>query len=1773
MTGIDPRRISFGNDVKLGKTNNTPTQDKTIDLTLLSKDEDLESINKFIADIEKSDDKSVDIKSWNIKVSDQYIDLSSNPKEALKIMKDLKKSIENSDTKFKGDIKLNGKDPLEIFFKQVNINTSFTNQKFGEHDTDGYTLNPVDNTILNVFTEDSDRVNDIVVGSPLNVFSSVTDAENFAKKEKGTEIILKNKDNLYVVYQVNRKENSREYKSSDNSSITADNFTENHSRFNKDFLKNVQASKGFMITDDNKTLEIAGQTGVEVDKADYSVVKADMQLRMVDINGIQNTNGLYDWQGTLNGVVSIDVKAKMEEVLNKLDLPKGTRVNVDYDEKDKSFLVKLNYEIVSERIGELTALKIKPNENGSLSISSFGVLNANLNLTDGVAVSAGVDLPFLPAVNANGSVSMKENDKISANAGVSVTTTPLIPFNPVGFNFGAKFNPDMTKGENNKYQVNPNLGSDKNVFIPIETKGILIPDFVEDKTAEWENSAHKTIASSIISVAESMEKAGFIVPKELKDVKSRISSWGTNPAQDKKDKQVINDFVNGKIKLEYDLSKQMNLKGFPNASINQFDPNIKFDTDGKKLNIVFDNSKLIASSDGLAKEKAVTDTPDGLSVNASVNLNNTTASVKSDAHLELNVSEKERKDFSNKLEEMGFNPSKADISGKLTVDAKLNSKLENTNDLSKINAQATIDVKANDVNIYVPNTETRITLNKADAKGNLEVVQDGKNTSLKAGTEVSLSGFKVSQKNENLVSLQGAKFKGNLSYKAIETINEDKQKSTKTQVIVQGRLDVNKGKYDNFTAEKLAVDGLVAYTEREGVSFSGATTEAALKVSGHIKNPDMKTDLHIKNITGYGKIDVDQNGNIKNAEIKAGGYKGSTFSVSGKVNDKELIVDADLKLKGSIKVNQDGEKISLNVNGSINQLKLGDINLENVNNINSSLVYDSKTNTVTITSKNDKDLDISGKINGEDFVFKGDKTITFQFDKTTGKLSFIPTAKVELLKVGTFELKEAELSGSKLSIIPTDNNSKITLESVEGQDIQLKGKFINAKQETPVDIKGKGSIEINTEKINNKNVYSVTSNTSFEKFQIGDTFFKDASLEGKVTYDGQNITLSSADNNGYLKLKATQVNVHTNKENILDFEAKGNLSLVPDKDNKSGFSLSCKEVELKKGVINNYLIEDGKLNGKIVYARDEEERSLKFEGLDDKNPQLNLSGKLTKTYQENGEDKKYVAQISDLGINGGIVFEQNKLKFTDIKTDVKGSINGVDINNVLVTNTNPDGSTDITLTGDTDGLNFGGSIKFKQDEKGNMIITSAAEKGSLKMGFGSKDDIIKILDDLVKINSIKSSAQLTRDIDNIKQQLAAFSTLNVSADLQKFNIVYDPKSKHLNLTSDLEGKMGSKILIDNKNTDIDVKSVDIQGKLVADTETKQLQINEGIMKGTTSNIEEMVLESLSNAGVIPKDYKIDDKNKVVFNQGKNQVNIDLDKTGIGDDSRITMKTGVKVAGVNVNMRLSTKITVENIAPEGQPPKNVLKVHIDKSRAGGIINSIDLNGKAKLFGFIPLNLNKSIHGNKTPYLDYIETLDISKENSKDGYEQVKKQKIEEFSKTLAPNLNETERNKKVNKYLKENNLQSFDEYQKHYGVVQLQDNKTVLFDLSEYLKIKTGGQVNFEIEPSQNILSGDENEDHFQLGFKVVVNDLGNPVADLPKDDNAAKNLGNTLEQIPDILEQTTNVFEQTNNIATGINKTTNNTVEQTIKQTDNTLKQMKGINNQVKSTINQVKPK
>ncbi|MFN4151668.1 MAG: hypothetical protein ACK4IX_12060, partial [Candidatus Sericytochromatia bacterium] len=471
-----------------------------------------------------------------------------------------------------------------------------------------------------------------------------------------------------------------------------------------------------------------------------------------------------------------------------------------------------------------------------------------------------------------------------------------------------------------------------------------------------------------------------------------------------------------------------------------------------------------------------------------------------------------------------------------------------------------------------------------------------------------------------------------------------------------------------------------------------------------------------------------------------------------------------------------------------------------------------------------------------DFSFKGNTSVTIQLDKATGRLDITPNAKVEHLSLGSFELKDAELKGTKISLEPKNGFNKIKLESLNNQDIEFKGKFINGRSATNVNVKGNGTIELDAVRTGPNTTYSLTSNSNFERFEIDDTKFKNATLDGKVTFDGQNITLSGKDKEQYLNFKADQVE-STGKENHLDFSAKGNLTLIPSKNN-SGFEFISKDTELKKGVINDYKIEDATLNGRIVYSKNNGQSSIEFKGLDDKNPQLNISGQITRTEVDaDNKEHNYVAKIENLGLQGGVTFEQNKLKFSDLKSEVTGNINGVPMNNLISLQSNKDGSLDLALGGDTDGLYLGSSLKIKSQADGKLNITSIGDNGSLKFGVDSKDDILKMLDDVGKIGDIGSNPELAKGFKNIKQQMATFSTLNMQADLGNFNLVYDPKNKDIYLDSDLSGQIGTKL----NNTDINLKHVDIEGKLVADTNSNQLNITNGVMKGTTDNLEDMIL--------------------------------------------------------------------------------------------------------------------------------------------------------------------------------------------------------------------------------------------------------------------------------------------------------------------------------------------
>lgn len=1739
---INPNNLPLGKDFKLAKTPDKPEESKTIDLSVLNKEEDLEKINLFIDTFEnKNVNKKEEIKNWNIKIGNEYIDLTSSPDKALKWVKQLKESIQKGDI-FKAQVKkIDGQNASEVFFSKVDMNTF--NTEIGKHDTDGYTFNLFDNTWINPSSADSDLESDMILGKKLQVFTKSEDAEKWSRNHSGTEVIIRNKEGFYEVFQVNRRANPDEYANVDKTrKIEAADFTNNHSRFTTNVEKMSAGTHAFIVTDDNKTLAISGKTAVEVGSADYNVIGIkDLNAELLDINGLE-TDAKGDLHGSLNGTISLDLKTKLEETLNSLKLPDHTRINVNYDPNEKAFYVSVNYEL----LGSITALKLKPEANGSLSVSALGIADANVNLNDGVAVDANVGIPFFASIGVNGEVSLKEEDKIKANANVKGTIPVVagaVPFPGIPFQKGQSLTLERNGNGTYNYSENVKL-TDNNIFPDLKVDGKWVPGFVEKKTGSWEKDAHASIAGGVISFLKTLESGGFKVPENLKKIDPNNLK--------EEDKKALNDFVNGKTKLEFDLDKLLQTKGFKDLTINSFDPNITFNTDGGKLNVVFNNAEMIASTDGkgtLAVPDVNKETnkqqPDKISIKVNGNINNLSTELNSDISVEAHVDKDEKDAFAEKLNSFGMNTKGAKISGDFDVNVETDAKSDSPG-LENLTVNNHVDLKADNLQVDIPDSKVQLNLKKATATGDLDITEENNKMVINAKAKVSLSSSTIKKEGKKIADIGPMSFTGKMYYE---------QKDKKTSIITQGHADISKARYDNMSVKGMAVDGILAYTENEGISVK-STSEAGLRLKGHFENTEQNISLDLNKVNGYGRFDFDKDGNIKDASVKG------NADISGNLYGKSFILKS--KINTDIGINSKDNQVTIDLKGSVEKLVLGDISLENMNKINAKITYDSVNNQIKLEASNGEPLDISGKINGSDFNLKGNATVLLTIDKQTGKLTIVPDTKLDLLKYGTFEMTNAELKGAKITTEQIKSGSKeqkLSIESVETDTpFEFKADFNDNGTKTPVSIKCQGKVDMNSSVVNNKNTFSITSDAVFPEFTIGASSFKDAKLDGNIIFEGNKFILAGKDASSMLKFEGKYV--EGDKTTDFNLEATGEVSIEKSTiPNDKGYTLTCRNGNIKNATINDYHFNDFSINGKLVYFNDGTNKNVTLTGLDDKDKDSGFSvcGKISKDYidKSTNEKKTFNSDIQNVTFSGGMTFSDNKIIFNNTTADVQGTVNGVPVNMLIGANGDGKGNTGVFMSGDLDGLYIGSNLKVKSLPDGKLEFTSTDKDNKLSLAVSDKLSIEKIIGDL---KEIIPSANFGKQLADIEKQLKALKESNVKVDLKDVKIIFDPKAKTIKLDSDVEGFLSAKVAFnpnkEDSKSDFDLKASAITGKLSADSEKNQLNITDGKMKGSIENIETMLIDIINES--LSKDTQFEKmKGRNAYKSEvagkKTPIVVNMNTTGIGEKSEVKLHARFSL----VDLNFKSKVSMED---------NLLKIKMEKSNAWGVV-PISIEGKT--LGFIKIDdlingFNKTTTGignifradekKKTaseqkyignPYSDVAESIDIAEENTEDAYKKNREAFVKEFKQQIKEDNLSPQNQKELEKQLKAKHLDTLENYQKHTGIIQLEDDgKTIVFDLARYLSIKGSSQdfdLKFEFEDSKQLLSGKKEEDDFQLNFNLVLTNKNDISGYIPS--TTPKEVSNTvtgiLDQfgttVDDIGNTLDDIRKETENISGGIN--------------------------------------
>jgi len=1732
------------------KSNDIPDEKTTINLTSVGT-EDLQAIDTFL--------KSSNPEKWKVKIDDKYIDLSKDSKEWLNLLKS--KITKGSVTKAEFKI-IDNKPAIEVFLRNASENV-------GIHDKDGSSLNPF-----------QDYEDPLVLGKKIYTFDTPEKAEDFCKKRSGAEIIVRNKEGKYDIFEI---------KGDAKKVISSSDFQENYSSFTKNISNMMGGTHSFISTSDNKLMSLVGHTAVEIPNINYNLARVDLDLKLEDINGIE-TDGLRDLNGTIKGSISIDIQHKLEEVLNGLGLPQNTRVNIEYDSKEKVFRAEINYQ-KGVLDATPTVLTLKPLENGSLSIDALGLLGVNLNLNNGIALG----------VDALGKVNYQLVD-------VNTTKNNSPNVNILGKNFTA------SKTENGAYSFSP-TATNYDLFVDIPSNfEFNLPlagkqDISIDKLDDMEKYIHKTIADTVVNLAKSFNNVGFKIPEKLLKIDSNKLT--------QEDKQLINDFVNGKVPLQIDLEKYIQVKGFERISINELEPNIKFvNTADNQLGVTFD-TKVIASTNGNAKELATVDKggSDKISVSIDASINNVSSSLSTKLDAEAHVDSNKKADFEKKF---GIKAS-----GDFNLKAEVAVNAE-TNNLNNLDISADVSISAKNASIEIPNTNVVANLNVKPSKigSDVKLSQEDNKISLNADVETVLSGTLKSKDNkQTLAEINYLSVKGNLVCESEKGL---------AKLTSSGAIAVT-GKFDNFSVTNLSSYGSFRYLEKDGISISSSAS-ISLKGSANkpaiIKSNDGKERFQINNINGSGSINFNKDGSIHNSHVKG------NVDIQGSITGNPYA----LKATGNVKINRlaDGTMQFDLKTASVDKLQFNDVTLEGIKNLSGKITYNPKTKEIFIESLTDEPQNITGKINGKDLSIKGasskikiDGTFT---NKDNASLSIIPEGNVQSIKYDNYELKDFSMKGGRLLVGASKSNGNsiqsLILENLmPNVPLEVKGKLIDDKKNAiDLNIVANGSVTIDSQKyLNQTRKYCISSDVNINKLTFGNLKFENVKIEGMLASQDGKIFVDGNDNSKKLVFDANLI--QGNRKEKIHFDTNGTLQI---EKTSTGLELACNQ---KLNVVyEDVELKDAVINGKIKYTDVNGNKTVNFSSLNGQN-NLTMTGALSFSSIE--KNKRMLINFDNLQLDGSATIERDgNIKFNDLKTKMAGNVNGIALDLVTECNTFEKGNYNIKISGEIqNAIEIGSGFtvqRLNQDEI--KIIGDMNTKTNGDVAFKKMTSYL---------NKLPLGSEYHRELKELDKMTYNLKDADMALDMDNLSIKFNKKTKAVELETDIKGGIKGLTAVYNTAGDYSINSglaKNILEKYKNISENTKEMLNNIILSKKSTTLPKEKFESMLTSLKIPsydiemlkKEFKVPEYNADGGVSGHLTINSLTGKT--------TISNGELYAGLDKLNKIFGNLMKEDYSRTGaitefrdKNDKQILDIYLNKdmkkkfpieldpnktgiSKDGSLdfklstsvffdIFGITLHGKTKLGvenGSLKLSLDKlnvlgfiGVKGYGTEKLDeqLEQMFDGSEKSQKALYELTKTKASSNFKDSWIKSGKQAigkEFDKGLEKELEKLNLNSLEKYTEHYGFIKVDlKNHAIYLDLAGLISDPNpvDGRGNkksstvIKFEDTENIfLDGKkselvqkdetlaQNQEKFSIKFNMeVVEPNTQAIVSDVVDFIDAIDVKTGVSGLVDVLDAENTVI---NSAGKAYDKIIDKQVNPTLEQIDKTKTTIEGVEKTIKTKVN-----
>lgn len=1252
-----------------------------------------------------------------------------------------------------------------------------------------------------------DNPDDLLVkGNTLRKFKTATEATNFAKLRPGSEVIIKNQDDTYSVYNLETSETGKK--------ILNNDFKNDNIKLTSDVAKIFGGEKAYVSTDDNviRSLEIAG---IELESIDQEFVKANLNLVIEDKDGI-DTNSKKDIEGTISGDILIKKEAIEYSLAQANTQLGGVLLKLSTNPNSQKYGINISFQGID--LGKIT---LKMEQGGiKAKIETAGIVGNGLNYTSKILTLGYLDIEELGADIIKKYLSNDLGLKVLNVSKNEFKLEPDFKNNKIFQQISVadmKINLEEVKTDSEKTSFKIDNSGDLNINIQ---NGKVIASSNSDaplmKNSDKEGSDQINVSVSGIlyndfsSEVHSSFGLKINVTKEEKDnLKSRIKffsgkeidAYGKLEISDIKVDTKINP--NGKIEIE---SKNNDLK-VKSLDVQVNDSKIKLEPTTGNFDVEEKDKKIFINAKSVNIVGSIDNSYNKLSFKK-LNLNGN----------------------------LIYDPQKPD---KLVLEGDKNSRVQlsldifNKIDKSKISIK-NLDVKGADVNIDF-------------TKGDIKITQG------KDATSVSLNGLKLSED----IDLKNIIFKGDFSI------------NTNTGVIsLQGKNIGFSGKIRDINIQDLRGVGNLLYDPENGIKIENTNLTAKgkvgdfdiskIKVKGDIVF-DKNGDLLFSNVSDVelnSDIGLKVKGDIK-VKYNDGFYTFNTtssnpISINYEPKSGSKVNVSDLVIQGNVVFNE--KKSTFSFNDVNNNLKISQGNIAGVNfndfNITGEFKYNEDGTFIFNNSKgklvisgnidkfNIKSLTSTGdiKIDPNNKSISWDKEISLDLPDKKLKMSSYGNVNLNINEkeeicittnngvlnatIGETVFKDFKLDGRVVYNPATGN---IRFEGIDQKDLRVSGS-INGKT---IELSTTGGINFSEKdgyfSLSGENIKINGIIDGFKLESVGDTSGKvmisndmkqvDVSeLRFNFKVDGINVSnreggIRRTSDGGYeLSLCG---NFDTEKDKVIQFLEKVSNNSLTSEDTKKIIADINKNIQdfLSRGEIKNGQYED------LIIRFDKNFTPSSFE--------VKTKGSITNTKFniEIGKEKKTINMGTiDLSINissnndglrikdGNILFDLNQDLRETIKNEVTKSLENV-------------GLKDIDLE-----VLKNGEVKIKNATY--EVFSSPLDKLGRKIQKFNIPIISDVVGRVLRITDISADLKISTKIED-KKLIVSIDKTSINQLLGFIVTEITEKTKITNLTGEVADKTVKEIedLKINHKTGENVFAIDLQ-ELVSQNISKDVKLKD-----------------------------------------------------------------------------------------------------------------------------------------------------------------------------------------------------------------------------------------------------------------------------------------------------------------------------------------------------------